>query len=889
MKKWILLFVTISLSIYALAQNNHKVELRGHVYDANSKKGLSAASISCLAAEDSLNKGTTFTNENGVFIIDNLAAGNYFLYITYLGYKPMLLPTSIKSDSTNDIGNVYLQKSGVELSAIEIIGTKSPLRITKDTIEYNTSSYKIRKNSALEELLKKIPGVQIDENGTIKINGEIVKSILVDGRPFFSDQPLVSLKNLQADIIDKLQVLDRKTKERDPSSLSTAQTEKAINIIIKESKKRLWIGEFMLGYGSSERFASKLNFTKFNTHSQFAFFFNGDNTNGVQNGMQPTNGDLRKWNPNISFTKDITNRITSEFTYVIQDISQREQQNSSQQSYAGDTNYYYNQYRSQINQNTSHSFNESIKFKPDSLLTITLSSFYSHLSSNTENNSNQASYGSQTQLLDSGWIRNLENKKTNNISNSLSISKNFKKTGQNITISMSYANNNNNNLKYNISNTLYVNQSVEARWDTINQQEKIKIKKQLFQLCINYNFPIYTNTFLTASYGLIQYSDLLNKEVYGFDKLKNDYTITNDSLSSHFNSIINNQFGSIGIEKKGESSNFILSIFAMRPNLYNRDISSGNTINMSTITILPRAYFSYSLSDSKRLQLFLAGNQLLPTMDELQPIPDNSNPLFIRKGNPNIKPSATHDLSFSYSSFNTTKLRYFNLTLGAGFIINKIISSIWLDSLKRQIIEPKNVNGTFDVRFSIDNSFSLGKHRATVKTNTSFSFNRQPNYTNNIKVNTGNIRLSQSLSYNYSYKELFDFSLDGRINFYQVKYTDTGLGTINYISYNLSFDANINLPFGFIIGTHTNYALTTGQAIGYNPNTIILNASLSKSVFRSKAGIVKIQGFDLLNKNTIFERSLGANYIEDVKANTIQRFFLLSFTYLLKPKKQGGQ
>ncbi|MGF6850205.1 hypothetical protein QFZ51_005440 [Chitinophaga sp. W3I9] len=886
MKQWLFLFVTVFYGFHTLAQTNNGIRLIGHLYDAQSKEYLSGASVVCLLAKDSSMIQMIFTDSNGAFGLDSLSQEKYYLYITYIGYNALLKPVDLRANGkVVDLGDLSMERKSLTLAKVDVIGTRPPVKILKDTIEFNAGSYKLREHSALEELLKRLPGVQVDESGGIRVNGEVVSIILVDGRPFFSRDPSIASKNLQADMIEKVQIIDRKIKERDPAIFDSERTEKVINITLKKSSKNIWSGELMLGHGIDNRFAARTNIARFSDLEQFALLVNGDNINGNMEGIDPGNGLSRKWNPNLSYTKDINDRISYTGSYSMQDSKNEDRRGSSQEIFGVDSSYFYDQRSVHLSRGNSNAINSQLSLKTGPLLTIIYSNSLGYSISKDELLNEHGSYGNHRQLLDSGMIENYSSKSLLDISNQITIDKKFRRSGYNLNLSLSYSSANKREDIYNASNTLYVQPDDKYILDTLNQYSKIADKGKFLQFMITQIFPAFRSGKLSLSYSFTNSTSLYSKITYDFDPFENHYDNVIDTLTGSFKNAMTGNLFRIGIESKSERIDYKISFYAMAFDLTNFNLLLGNSLKYGTITVIPRGSLNYKFDNSRRLRVLLTGNPILPNAEQLRPIPDNSNPLVIKQGNGGLKAGSMHALSLNYSSFNASRMLFFNWGFNSSFMFNQIIDEIWLDSLKRQIIRPLNISGSYDLQMSSDYSFPIGRYGSSFNAGTSVRLSRDMSYVNDVKGSNMNLSLSQSISYNYAYKELLNVYVTGSCSYNRATYANSSFVATNFFGYGFSFRGTFKLPLDLLIGSSINYTLNTGRFNGYNSSVCMMNAYISKTVFGNRKGMIRLQGFDILNQNVSISRNVGPSYIEDVKVDVLQRSFMLSFTYYLKQQR----
>jgi len=882
MKNWLIFFVIIFLKNNVFAQVNNKIELKGKVYSAQSRERLPGASISLYLSKDSLLVYRTFSDSSGLFKFDGIDNLNYYLLFSYVGFKSFIYPIRNKSFASSiDLGSIYMESSYLALSEVRIAASAPPIRLSRDTIEFNSDYYKVKKNAAVEELLRRLPGVEVGADGVIKVNGVVVKGILVDGHQLFSDDVALVAKNIQAELIDKVQLIDRRIKERDPLSLDDAQTEKFINITTRKDKRGLWFGSVMAGLGSNSRFATKLSLSRFNANEQIVFIGDGDNVNGFQS-VASGGGVLKRWAPNFSYMREVNKKLSLNVNYIMDDSRRISEQSVIRQNNI-ESNYYYNQTSSGQTNNISHAITMRLNFMIDSMSSFASSSYLAYAGTENLLGSGHFIYGDQMQLLDSGTLTNRIKGNVLNVSNSLSFERRFKGNHR-LNVELSYSDTRSDERGLNFSNTLYTQPGGERRWDTINQFNEEESKNGLLQFMTSYTLPVFQSGYIVASYGVLRYTNPLQRMSFDYNLLNHRYDILNDSLISSFSSKIVNQFGNVGFQFNKSRLDFNFSLMVMNPRLDVRDFYLGNDTHFRGAAILPRGYLNYSLSDKKRLKLFLTGNQILPTVDQLQLKIDNSNPLFIKKGNSNLKPARAHGILVSYNSIDPLTMKYFNLTLNGRVIYNQLVNAIWIDSTKKQINMPININGAYDIGINVSNSFPLKGMETAININSFLNFRRDVNMVNEVKVSSNVVSLGQSISFSYKIEDFFYFLASGSINYFKTSYPKQIQKTTSFLNCIFSLDGHVDLPLGFGIGSNFSYVMNAASTMGFNTHSVGFSAFLSKSLLNNKRGLIKVHGFDLLNQNLNVTRTIGSNYIEDTRINVLRRYFLVGFTYLIKQK-----
>jgi hypothetical protein len=891
MRKILLIVIIVALcSLHAWSQAL-QVRVKGRITDKDSQQALADASVTLLHAKDSSRAAIAFTDKKGAFLLEGLRAGSYQLYITYLGYQSIFQSVEIgPADTMVNIGAISMQGTGVHLKAIEIVQVRAPMVVKRDTLEFNAEHYKTRENAVMEELLKKLPGVQIEKDGTIKVNGETVKKILVNGKPFFGDDPKLATRNLPADMIDKIQLLDRKSDQDQLLGIENGKREQAINITIKKDRKGRFLGRFSGGYGTDGKFAAGGNLNRFSDGEQLSLLAGGNNVNnpgflegsglGIVNGG---NGITRNWNGGINYNRDIAGKLKITGSYNISDNRVENERISARQNLLPDTTYYYNQDAYSVNKNTDQAAYIQMEYKPDTMHQLAVSaSYYKSRANNLQENVYESLDGKK-QLVNSGNTNNLSISNTSSFYSYLSFGKKFKKAGRRLGVaaSMNYIVPKQEN--FNRSNNFFVEPGGDTHTDTINQWNDIGRRQRNLQLTFVYTEPVFRDHFLDLTYVYTTDHTSSEKLTYDYDPARKVYDRLNDSLSNAFETVYAYHTPGISLHTQGKKYGYSIGIYTQISELDSRNISLHSQIKQRAVNFYPIASFNYAFSNNKRFRANYWSSVQQPSVEQLQPVPDNSNPLYIQLGNPGLKMAFNQALGLRYSFSDVNTARSFIAYMNIQLMNNKIVNANWFDSLGRQVSQPQNVNGAYSINTSMVNSFPIKHLRAAINANTAFGFNRDINFINGVQGTVRNFNFTQGLGFNYAHNDLFDISLNASVGYNGVRYAVQKNNNTNFFNYAFSFNGNLNLPLGLMIGGNLDYMLNAGRAEGYNLNATMLNGYIAKKLFHQSRGLIKLQAFDLLNRNLSISRNVGDNYIEDVQSTVLQRFFMLSFSYYLKP------
>ncbi len=883
----ILLLPLVLFSLQALAQGH----ISGQLKNKQTGQPLADAAVALLKAADSSLLTAVFSDAGGNFSFDNITTGNYRLHITYLGYKAMLVPVSVRPDSLKvAVGVLFMEKTGLTLNEVEIKEIGRPLTIKKDTLEFNAAAFHTRENAVIENLFRKLPGLTVERDGTIKIGGDVVKKVLVEGRPFFGDDPKLATKNLPADMVDKVQLIERKSTQR---TSSANETEKVINITIKKERINDIIGRVGAGYGTEQRFNAHTSLNRFRESQQLSFLGSGNNINSAGTGEigpgsnsvggNGQEGISRNWNGGLNYSEDLSRKLKLQASYFLYDNRMEQQFNSARQNILPANVNIYHQDNHLVDRNTRQDLNLQTEYQADSFHTIILNARYSYNKGTTLQNNTYSTSTEDGKLINEGVLANRSTSAAPILFTDLQLNKRFLKPGRFLGIYLSYRFNGTGSNNYNRSDNLFIDPSGQATRDSVDQFSDIDNDNNAFVLRVNYLEPLGKGHALEWGYTFFPSFNSNRKNTFRYNALKGVYDLPDDSLSNFFKNTFTVHEVSIKLNASKKRYEYSLGLFGQFSKMDNINVSMDQQLLKRSFNLIPFAFFNYMLGAEKRLRLTYSGGVEQPSPAQLQPVPDNANPLYVQLGNPDLKPAFNNNINLSYSALNPATMRSLLVELRTAWTRNKIITATRMDSLGRQLSTPLNIDGYHTIGGEISNSFRLDKTGATLNALTTFNLLRDVSATNGVEAFTNAYALKQSLGWNSNFDDLLDISIAGSVQYNGVRYALQKELNTNFFTYSLLFDAQLNLPGGFVLGADIDYMLNAGRPAGYNLDVLMLNGYLGKSLFKNKQALLKLQGFDLLKQNTSIRRTTGPNFIEDTQATVLQRFFLLSFTWFLKP------
>ncbi|UTA68894.1 outer membrane beta-barrel family protein [Emticicia sp. 21SJ11W-3] len=918
------LFIFLLLATPTLAQ---KITLKGLVTDSASAP-LQFATVLLLSPKDSSLINFARTNDKGLFELKNLKSANYLFKITYVGHKTFYKPVVPGEATAIDMGTIKLEPISRELAEITIKGEKAPVSIKGDTVEFNADSFKVKPNSVVEDLLKKLPGVEVEKDGTVKAQGETVRRITVDGKEFFGRDPKMATKNLPADAIDKVQLYDKRSDQSDFTGIDDGQREKNINLKLKEDRKKGAFGSITAGGGLDERYTGRLSINRFNKDKQLSVLAMGNNVNqqgfsindymnfsgdlmrmmggragggqlrldlsSGQDGGLPLNfgnrqnGFVRNWAGGLNFNNPLNKKTEVNGSYMFNNINQLIDRNISRRNFLpnGD-NYLSLQNSTQNTLNDNHRLNFTLDQKLDSMNSLKWSSYINYNRTNASNYSISQSLNSSNVPENEGARNNSGSNEGLSVNTNLLMRHKFNKKGRTLSGNLNFqVNNSDGDGELDARNKYYSDGNL-TRTENIRQNSVRKADRTNYGLTAAYTEPLGRKKYLEINYAF-QKNDYLSDALV--NDIKDGIPVYNKQLSNKFESnFIYNRVGTNFrfVEKK---YNFSTGLSFQHANLRGKMLLLDDDISRNFRNVLPNLHFSYDFQQSQRLRFDYETNLQEPGIAQLAPITDNRDPLNIYVGNPNLKPEYSHRLGLNYMSFNQLSFTNFFVAANLIYTTNKINNAQEISTSFVQTSRPVNVDDDYLLTGNINYGFRIRPVKLRVDLNERVMMNRGINYINQQENRTKGLQLNTSVRLSYQ-QDKFDMSAEARVGYNQTHYSVNNQMNQDYFNNVFSTDMNWTITKNLIFSTDFDYNTYKGLAGGFNQNIPLWGMSVSTYFLKNRRGELKLSVNDLLNRNTGISRTAQLNFVQDERITTLGRYFLLSFTYTLKglnPAQSGG-
>ncbi|MBD0350653.1 MAG: outer membrane beta-barrel protein [Flavisolibacter sp.] len=884
--------------------------------DSVTLQPLSNATISIINSTDSLKVKSTLSSGSGYFEIKNLDTGSYYLRISFQGFEILKREFSISiEDTLINLQTIKMQRAYKVMQEV-IIKDEVPIRVKGDTVSFNANSFKTKPNATAEDLLKKLPGMQVDKDGTVKAQGENVPKIYVDGKEFFGDDPKMATKNIAADMIDRVELYDDISEQSKFNGIDDGSRSKAINLKLKKDKKKGVFGRASVGYGTDDRYQSSLSANYFKGATKVSVIVRANNTNNTGAGSADIGGASGSFGRNSGGSGITKNRgaganysdiwgkkleITS--SYSLNHSNNTNISTSHRQTFFPDSTVTRNQASSSENNNNSHRIRLRLNYVIDSM-----SSIIYIPSINFQNNDNLRSDTTESFARKGNVVSKVNDSRSlrENSGDGLNWTNNFlyrrKLSKARRTFSVNLFNSYSNTVRNGLSNSRigqYKNGNKTG--DRIINQKSIQENNSTnYGVTFSYTEPVGPDKVLEFNYSFNNSKNGSDREVYDINDMTGKYDFKNLQQTNLFENLTKSNRLGTNFQVVKKKYNYQLGLGVQRTLLQNNNLSKNTIIEQKFTNLFPTASFNYQFARSKNVRFNYRGRTNQPSAVQLQEILNKDNPLFWTRGNATLKQEYTNAFSLNYHFFNTTNFRslFFNASFFNTYnkIVNNVISKPELirqyallspnDTIPQgvQLSMPLNADGVYYANGNFNIGFPIRRMKGgNFNTYTTISYNRNVNFADGVKNFTYDFSLGEELRVSYNHEERLDVGISVGIDYNSVKNTLQKNQNQNssYYVYAASADISYTLPENFILSTDLDYATNTGLASGYNQSYFLWNASLSKQVFKNKRGELKLSINDILNQNTNVSRNTADNYIEDVRNLTLRRFAMLTFTYNL--------
>ncbi|SFT86621.1 CarboxypepD_reg-like domain-containing protein [Algoriphagus locisalis] len=903
MKYYLYLLFFLLVTVTQVSAQTYSI--KGRVKEAGTEITIPNATILLQNLPDSIQVDGMISDLDGEFEISNVKNGEYLLKIQYLGFEDLYKSINVTQDL--DLGALSLKEEATALDEVTISARRSQGEQKGDTTLFNADAFKTMKDASAQTLIEKLPGV-ISMDGSLQAQGEAITQVLVDGKPFFGGDVNTALQNLPAEVIQGIEIFDQKSDKALLSGFDDGERMKTINIITKPNRRKGIFGKTTAGYGTDDRYLAGASINSFNEDQRITFTGLSNNINvldyssdaNIQSNNRPQNGIVNTNILGINYSDNWGEKIKVSGSYQ---YNHRKNTNESSliREYVTSANsgQIYTEDSRETRTRQDHRFDMRLEYNINENNRIL---YRPRLSASFETE-NSGFFGESVNA--EGPLNQTENVRTAknedyDMFHRLFYSHKFSKEGRTITLSANTGSHGNNDNALRTATNIYF--QPDERTEIINQNITRDRSGYDWETGVSYTEPLGKNGQMELEYEIgnrFNDSDQLTFDILN-DDISNPDLSLDTALSNSFESKYLRQEVELGYQYQLEKLKFQAEIQYQNANLKNDQLFPAvGTIDRTFESFMPTVRFDYTISPTTNFEIDYDTDVDAPSVGDLQNVIDNSNPLQLRTGNPNLDQSYSNRIRFRFRSNNPENDRswfvfaQYNLTDNA--VSNSTFTAEEATELPggiilekgSQLFRPVNLDGYKDFRSWVSYGIPLDFVKSNFNINGGFSSTKRPGMVNNQISFNNSQRISTGISLSSNISDQIDFNISTRFSFNNVE--NTLNESLNNNFYNQRSRLNLSWIIweGFIYRLDVNHQLNSGLSEGFDANVVLMNMSLGKKVFANQRGEISLNVYDLLGQNRSVYRNVTDAFVEDGQNNVMQRYFMLSFTYNIRHFNKG--
>ncbi|MEL1243448.1 outer membrane beta-barrel protein [Flavobacterium sp. DGU11] len=924
----ILTFVLFfACTTFSFSQN---ITLKGKITDTEDFP-LESATIYLTSVKDSSVIDYTISGKSGTWELKTRKISQpVFLKVSYVGLADYRQQFDSMTED-RDFGTLKLADRSTQLNELVIEGEIPPIRIKSDTLEFNASSFKVRPDANVEALLKQLPGVDIDEQGKITVNGKEVNQILVNGKPFFDKDGKIALQNLPADIINKVQVTDTKTKQEELSGQKATGDNASINLTIDEDKNKGLFGKIMGGYGSSGRYESSvlgnyfkgarkisilgssnnINSTGFSMNEIFDNMGGGRNTSiwmnddggfGI-NGMQFGGGKgiTRSNILGVNYADEWVKGFDGNASYFYTGANSENQNRTRQTNFLPVTadaqtgEMVDPSYRIESNSRTNsnqyaNNFSTEFNVKIDSTATIYFAPKFVSANSKIKSDASQETRSVADERLlndsDSYTFNESDNK---GFESYFVMNKSFSsKKGRGLNVVFQNDNNTNNGTELNQSQTNKYSYTGGVQSVTADDRNQVRYNRKAndnYTAGFEYLEPVTDSMQVKVAVNYEYKNVLQDRDGFTFNNVTNGYTDRNDALSNYLTSKTNTLRPTAGFSISKDKLWFNVEAGPRISSFKNRSDYMGQAYSINKNYVLPSAdlQLSYRMSKSRSLWIGYSYDVNFPEPNEILPVEDISNPLYTTIGNPNIDPQKYHNLNLSYRDFDYATRSGYSFWAGGNYNENEVMAYTLIDESAKSTTTYRNISGTYYSWFGGNWSKSIKKEGHTYRFSLGINgnYNVGKGFLNTELYDSKTLRITPRANFTYEYGELLTINPSYSFTYNQTDYSSNyPVSQASNVVHKINLQTTSYWPKHVVFGNDFGYTYNSQIADGFKKDFFLWNSSLGYNFLKDNL-LFKVKVYDLLNQNIGTSRTINATSIRDEQNIVLKRYVMFSLTLKL--------
>ena len=867
------ILLSLSFALCFLVSYSQTYQIKGSVQDTAGVP-LTGTLIRIKWANDSI---ATAADINGAFTLNNIKSANFNLTAAFLGFETFYKEYKITQGNSLSIPTITLKTSSNTLNEV-VITAVTAVKVSEDTVTFNASAFPVRQGDAVDEMLRKLPGVKVDDDGNLTNQGETITKIRINGKDFFGTDVATAIKNLPADIIKNLQFIDDYGDQANLTGIKTGEPEKILNLTILEEKKRGYSARLYSGLGNEDRYNTSLRGNTFKGERQISFDGTVNNINmrgGNSNGITSTNS------AGMNYRNDWSKQLSADAGYSFNNRKNTTQSKTYSQNFLENFTRLEDAVTNNSSDNYSHNFSGNLVYKPDTVNFLKISPRFSYNSNNSDNNG--VIDISQQDLTTLRTNLSGTNSSSANLGSFIFYNHRFHKKGRNISIRSNINYSNGDSHRDELNDYLISQAGVDS---TRIQNQLIANTNNNFSTWANLS---YMEPFWKKSYIELSYSNSYSNTTT--DRITNDLVggspVFNADLSNNYEyQFTTNRFG-LNYRYITDKYNYTLGINAQPSLLKGQNLSRGINTENKTFNVIPSARLVYKFSKQQALQVNYWGRNNQPSFLQLQPITDNSNLQNTITGNPNLNPEFVHTFNAKYnqSDWNMGHILYANLSYNQ--TQDKIVTTkVQIPNTVNQVTSYTNTDGFYSLR----GDFTYGKPFAERKFTLTYSsrayLNNNVAFIDQSKNIAKNFMIRQEVEFEVDIKDVVDVELETSYAINKTQYSQSNFSDRQTNSLGFQLRGRNYFFKDLTLGYQLRKTVNSGFDNNIVRNPTILRLYTEYRFMKGNNATIRFEGNDILNENTGISRDVFDNIIVDRQINRLGRYFMLSFSYRIN--KFGG-
>ncbi len=893
--------------------------ISGKIFGQDYKIPLAYATVSLVNNKDSSILFVTTSDTTGRFSIPIFTSGNLSLSISYTGYIPIWKDVLIQKYQSLALDTIFLREIS-SMDSIVVIAKRPPVEFNKDTIQFNTENFKTPPNAVVEDMLKRMPGFTIDNDGTIRFNGKVQRKVTVNGKEFFTGNPKMATQNLNADWIDKVQVYERKSDRAQFTGIDDGQTESTVNLVLKKDKLKAVFGRASAAVGNNERFDAQATINQFNKDKQRSFIGMSNNTNKqgfalsdmlsfnqstmLSSGMinagdfglpvadmgAQQQGIANTYAGGLNINESWKKKTDLNASLQLSDMLLRTERNTLRNNLLPGNNFTYEAESKNVRSTKQQRFNATFDHKIDSFHTVRIVPQLSLQQEANQSLNTFKTYAADNLPLNNGYTENSNYTNRMAFNNNILLRKRFIKKGRTLSSNIIFGYNNDRSTGELLTENQFYTLGIPSRDSLFNQMNTLSVQSIQLNSSLTFTEQVGKRTLMeiTGYYNTTNGSS--DRQTMDYNNQSGNFDIPNSTLSNVFNIKQESSGGTLRFRSNFKKINAGIAATAQRSILNSENKTYGNSIGQSFTDILPTANLRYTLNTKTSMLINYSTNTKMPTAYQLQPVADISDPLNIYKGNPDLKRSYIQSITANLTNINLPRGRNIFLMTSINKTNNAIVQSDIIDGNGRRTTSPVNTDGVINAFANINAGLGIRQLKSNLSVGFGINHNETVAFINGLKNKLINQSISPSLSWNFTLENKVLIYASARWNITKASYSLQPSLNNRFLQQTYSFEMTNYLPSNMLLKNNLTYTINSGRASGFNTKIPYWIASLSKTFLQNNRGELKLTALDILNQNVGVNRIANQQFVEDTRYNVLRRYFMLSFLYILNKsgKNTGG-